>query len=156
MGRYDYVKKILREGDYRLAVEGTGIKPGRPLMVAQDKDGGRLFFGMPGYPAAFLTNCLVYLVPALKKSSGRSEYNSRLIKATLATPLKSRTGRLDLNRISLEIDNGEWIARDASSQKTSHFLNFSKVNGLAFLNEEIGGVNQGDEIQCLHFDLELC
>lgn len=154
MGRYDFVKKIFKEGRYQLLIQGTGIKPGRPLMVTRnDKD---LFFGMPGYPAAFLTNCLVYLVPALKKACGRSDYNSRLISAVLETPLNVRKGRLDLNRIIITPDRGGWIARDAGSQKTSHFLNFSEVNGLAFLDEETGSAKQGDVIKCLHFDLELC
>lgn len=154
MGRYDYVKKIFIEGHYRLLIQGTGIKPGRPLMVARKEK--ELFFGMPGYPAAFLTNCLIYLVPALKKACGRSDYSSRFITAVLATPLKAREGRLDLNRIAIEPDNGGWTARDAGSQKTSHFLNFSGVNGLAFLDEETGSAKQGDVIKCLHFDLELC
>jgi len=48
--------------DFSLLDQETAIKPGRPLMVAQRK--GTLFFGMPGYPVAFLTNALLYLVPA--------------------------------------------------------------------------------------------
>lgn len=154
MGKYDYIKKIFREDGYQLLIEGTKIKPGRPLMVARKRE--TLFFGMPGYPAAFLTNCLVYLVPALKKASGRSDCHTQYIKATLDTPLKAKKGRLDFNRIILKRDQGGWIASDASSQKTSHFLNFSRVNGLAMLPEDTGKLEAGTEIDCLHLDLELC
>jgi molybdopterin molybdotransferase len=154
MGRYDYIKKNFNNGDFNLLIQGTGIKPGRPLMVAEKR--GKLFFGMPGYPAAFLTNCLVYLIPALKKACGRSDYSNRFITATLTAPMKSKKGRLYLNRVNLELGVEGWIARTPGSQKTSHFLNFADVNGLAFLSEEVGDLEPGAKIKCLHFDLELC
>jgi molybdopterin molybdotransferase len=99
-GRYDYIKKILNGADYSLIVNGTAIKPGSPLMVA--KRGGRLFFGMPGYPAAFLTNALLYLIPALKKAGGLKHYEHRWISARLTTPMRSRKGKLYFNRAVLE------------------------------------------------------
>ncbi len=154
MGRYDYIKKIFNERDFTLLIQSTAIKPGRPLMVAETE--GKLFFGLPGYPTAFLTNCLIYLIPALKKASGRTIYDHRFITATLANSMKSRKGRLYLNRVKLELGDDGWIARNSGSQKTSHFLNFSEVNGLAFLTEDIGNLDPGTEIKCLHFDLELC
>ncbi len=154
MGKYDYIKKVFKEKNYRLLIQGTAIKPGRPLMLAEKK--GRLFFGMPGYPAAFLTNCLLYLIPAIKKACGRSDYHHRFITATTATPQKSKKGRLYLNRVKLDLTENGWIAQNPGSQKTSHFLNFSEVNGLAFLTEDIGNLEPGAQIKCLHFDLELC
>lgn len=153
MGKYDYIKKILTENDYKLLIQGTAIKPGKPLMVAQKN--GKLIFGMPGYPAAFLTNCLMYLVPAIKKACGRFDFHHRFIKAILTHPLKSRKGKLYLNRIKLEISENGWLAQTPDSQQTSHFLNFSEVNGLAFLDKDVGNLEQGAEIKCLHFDLEL-
>jgi len=77
MGRYDHLKKAFQESHFDLLVNQTAIKPGRPLMVAERR--GTLYFGMPGYPAAFLTNALLYLVPALKKACGRSDYHHRWI-----------------------------------------------------------------------------
>lgn len=153
MGRFDYIKKIFQQSDFSILIQGTPIKPGRPLMVAQRN--GRLFFGIPGYPAAFLTNTVMYLVPALKYAGGRLDYGYHLFNARLSTPMMSKKGRLYLNRIALHQENGEWIARDAGSQKTSHFLNFAEVNGLAYLPEEVGDLKAGDTIQALHFDLEL-
>ena len=153
MGRYDYLKKIFRGPDFSLLIEGTAIKPGKPLMVAE-KD-GTLFFGMPGYPAAFLTNALLYLVPALKKAAGRSDFEHRFFYVTLAAPMRSRKGRLDINRARLETRDGEWTASDPGSQQTSHFLNFANVNGLVFLPETVGAVPAGARLEALHFDLEL-
>jgi molybdopterin molybdotransferase len=153
MGKYDYVKKILNQSNFNPLIQGTAIKPGRPLMVAEKN--GKLFFGMPGYPAAFLTNALIYLVPALKKASGRTDYDYHFIQATLGTPMKSKKGKLYLNRAILKTGPNGWIASDPGSQKTSHFLNFSTVNGLAVLPEDVGKLEVGATVECLHFDLEL-
>jgi len=154
MGRFDYIKKIFHDADFSLVVDRTAIKPGRPLMVAER--GGKLFFGMPGYPAAFLTNALLYLVPALKKACGRTDYPHRLLNARLTGPMPSRKGRLYLNRAILELVEGEWTAREPGSQKSSHFLNFAKVNGLALLPPNVGKLDAGEMVKVLHLDLELC
>ncbi len=153
MGRYDYIKKVFSEADFSLLVEGTAIKPGRPLMVA--KQGSKLFFGMPGYPAAFLTNTIVYLIPALKKACGRTDYELKWLNAKLTTPMRSRKGKFYLNRAILDLDRGEWTARDPGSQKTSHFLNFADVNGLVLMPETVGNLDAGATVQALHFDVEL-
>jgi len=154
MGQYDFVKKIFREQDFKLLIQGTAIKPGRPLMVAKSK--GKLYFGMPGYPAAFLTNCLVYLIPALKKASGRTDIHHRFVTATLKNQMSSRKGKLYLNRARLELTTDGWQVWDPGSQKTSHFLNFSETNGIAFLTENVGNLEPGATVECLHYDLELC
>ncbi len=153
MGRYDYIKKIFNEKDFSLLIQGTAIKPGRPLMVAE-REGG-LFFGMPGYPAAFLTNALLYLIPALKKASGRMDYDHNFMNVRLTTPMNSRKGKLYLNRAILELIEGEWTARNPGSQKTSHFLNFTDVNGLVLLPETAGNIKAGARVQALHFDSVL-
>jgi molybdopterin molybdotransferase len=154
MGRFDYIKKIFHDSDLSLLVDKTAIKPGRPLMVAERR--GKLFFGMPGYPAAFLTNAILYLVPALKKACGRTDFEHRPLDAELITPMPSRKGRLYLNRAILELAHGKWTARDPGAQKSSHFLNFAEVNGLALLPPSVGDVDTGAMVEALHFGLELC
>ncbi len=153
MGRFDYIKKIFNQTDFSLLIQGTPIKPGRPLMVAKRAE--KLFFGIPGYPAAFFVNTLLYLVPSLKIAAGRIDYDHQLFDAQLTTPMKSRKGRLYLNRALLQLEVGKWIAQDAESQKTSHFLNFAEVNGLVYLPEEVGNLDAGAVVKALHFDMEL-
>ena len=153
MGRFDFIKKVFNQTDFSLLIQGTPIKPGRPLMVAERK--GKLFFGIPGYPYAFLVNSLLYLAPALKIASGRLDHEYKLFDVKLTTPMNSRKGKLYLNRAVLQIEEGKWTARDVDSQKTSHFLNFAEVNGLVFLPESVGDLEIGSIAQALHFDMEL-
>ena len=43
---------------------GIAVKPGKP--TAFGRIGGKLFFGMPGYPTSCLSNTYMLLVPALR------------------------------------------------------------------------------------------
>jgi len=89
-GQYDHLGTILRGDEYDLVVGGSAIKPGRPLHVARGSS-GTLVFGMPGYPSALLTNAFLYLVPALKKASGRSDFRTHWFPVELADAMRYRT-----------------------------------------------------------------
>jgi len=128
-GRHDHLGAILRGDGYELLVPGTRIKPGRPLHVARSREGG-LVLAMPGYPAAFLTNTFLYLVPALRKLGGRRDQATRWLPVTLAAAQRGRPGRMYLNRVGLRQQDGRWLAHDPGSQMSSHFLVFARCDGL--------------------------
>ena len=134
-GRYDHLGTILRSDHYSLIVQGTAIKPGRPLHVAKGP-GGTLIFGMPGYPSALLTNAFLYLVPALKKTTGRSDFQTRWIRAILKDPQRGRPGKSYFNRVKLEHSESGIMAVDPGSQMSSHFLNFARCSGLVRMPSE--------------------
>ena len=162
VGRYDHVGKILRRDPDRLLLHGTAIKPGRPMHLAR-LEGGTLVFGLPGYPSSLLSCAFLYLVPALKKLSGRVRVEPRWLQAKLGDAMRYRPGRQYFNRASLELAGGVWIARDPGSQMSSHFLNFARVQGLVRMPMEgppgSGGgavvLPAGSAVTVLHLELEL-
>jgi len=149
MGKYDFVKAVFRDCGYEVLFERTKIKPGSPLMTA--KKDGTVFIGMPGYPAAFTTNMMLYLLPFLRKSCGVADFENRPVNVTMKTSTRSREGRFDLNRAIIRIEDGEYCAYDPGSQLTSHYINFASVNGLLMLDEETGTLNEGDKAQAILF-----
>jgi molybdopterin molybdotransferase len=153
MGKYDFVKKILNGQGYDVIINRTSIKPGSPLMVAKNKKS--VIFGLPGYPAAFLTNMFLYLIPFLKKSMGRKDFDHKFLKSKLKGSMHSRANSDYFNRAIVELSNGKLFVYDANSQKTSHFLNFANCNGLFRIPEGVGDVDEGFEGDLLLFDLEL-
>jgi len=161
-GRYDHVGHILRGDTDRLLLQGTAIKPGRPMHVARLTDDTPVF-GMPGYPTALLTNTFLYLVPALKALGGRRGAATRWLAATLGDPMRYRPERLYLNRATLTLSNGNWVAGDPGSQISSHFLNFTRVQGLVRMpmtpppghTRGAAKLDAGQSVQALHFALEL-
>lgn len=140
MGKYDFVKKILNENAYEIIVNKTAIKPGSPLMVAKNEK--CTIFGMPGYPAAFATNLILYLLPFVRKSCGIKNFANVVVKGKLGTPMRSRRNALYFNRAVVKTEKGEFVAYDPGSQKTSHFLNFFNVNGLVIMDENVGALDK--------------
>ncbi|PLY00421.1 MAG: molybdopterin molybdenumtransferase MoeA [Desulfuromonas sp.] len=153
MGKYDFIRPLLHSSGFELLVNGTGIKPGRPLIVAR-RD-GTLFFGMPGYPAACLVNFYYYLLPTLKALMGLTEVMPVTRPVVLAETLKGRKGRWDILRLHLDSRDGQTRAWRLSSQLTSHFLNFGNCTGLTMLDAESDSAAAGDCIELLDFRLQF-
>ena len=131
VGSRDYVRTTLEGEGFDLLLAGTRIKPGRPLHVA--RRGQALVLALPGYPAAVMANAMLYLVPVLKKAGGRRDYQTTWMQAETCDPFRGRPGSLYLARASLSVKNGGWLARDAGSQMSSHFLNYARTDGLVRL-----------------------
>nr|MEE4267681.1 molybdopterin-binding protein [Candidatus Krumholzibacteria bacterium] len=163
VGRYDFVRQVLEDDPGHLLLAGTRIRPGRPLHVARRQ--GALVFAMPGYPAALLTNALLYLTPALKKGMGRLEQATQWFTATTLNGFRGRPGRQYLARARLALRDGHWMATNPGSQFSSHFLNFASINGLVRLPQKVEAdlveadgsytLPPGTDVDVLHFDLEL-
>jgi len=149
MGKYDYVKQVLNE-KFDIIVNKTKIKPGSPLIVA--KSGKSVIFGMPGYPAAFFTNMILYLIPYLKKKMGRRDFMNKFVKTKLKNSMHSREKSDYFNRAITIVQDGCFISYDASSQKTSHFINFAECNSLVRIPTSVGDVKEGEILDCLLFD----
>lgn len=70
VGKYDYVKDILKEAGVRTVFWKVSQKPGKPLYFG--KRGKVLVFGLPGNPASVFTCFYEYVFPALRLMSGFS------------------------------------------------------------------------------------
>lgn len=143
-GKFDYIRDVLSASPFDLILDRTAIRPGSPLMAAGLEK--TLFMAMPGYPAAFLTNMVLYLLPLLRKSCGSTRYMPEVVKGVLATSMRSREGTDTFNRAEVELRDGEFCASDPGTQKTSHFLSFSRVGGLVYLDRGTGILPEGSEV----------
>ncbi|SEA64686.1 molybdopterin molybdotransferase [Desulfuromusa kysingii] len=153
MGKYDFIRPLLHSNGFEVLVNRTGIKPGRPLIVAQ-RD-ATLFFGMPGYPAAFLVNFFYYLLPTVKRLMGVDDVMPKVRPAVLATPLKGRKGRWDVIRVQLDNYSGPETVHKLASQMTSHYLNFGSCDGLVLLGDEIDQRQAGESVELLEFSAQF-
>jgi molybdopterin molybdotransferase len=143
-GKFDYIRDVLSSPPFDLIIDRTAIRPGSPLMAAGLEKS--LFMAMPGYPAAFLTNMVLYLLPLLRKMCGCSPYLPEVVKGILDTSMRSREGTDTFNRAELELRDGIVYARDPGTQKTSHFLSFARVSGLVYLDRETGILPRGSKV----------
>jgi molybdopterin molybdotransferase len=63
VGDYDLVPEVLEELDFKILVESTAIKPGKPMVFA--RKGNRYCFGLSGNPVSSLVQFELYVKPFL-------------------------------------------------------------------------------------------
>ena len=146
-GKYDYLRKVLKELQVELLITSTNIKPGHPL--AFGTKGRSLFFGLPGYPSATLVNALVYLLPAVKRMSGRRETLPYTLRAMAGETFKSRKGKVYFIRVNLRWEGERLMAYSAGSQLTSNYLTSALCQGLAVIPEKVGTVERGEMVKVI-------
>ena len=81
-GERDLVVKIAESCDWQTVFHKVRIKPGKPVYFAVR--GRQLLFGLPGNSLSATVTCSVFLIPALKKMAGFSNYRLCLTPASLA------------------------------------------------------------------------
>ena len=148
-GKYDFTKDIASQLNLDIKFTSTNIKPGRPLIFATKEE--KLFFGLPGYPSALLTNALEFLLPAVKKMAGVKSFENKTFQAIAKERLKSKEGRVDFIRAKVEFEEVRVYVKSAGTQQTSNFLTLSFSDGLVIADEEIDKIDEGDIVEVLSF-----
>ena len=70
---------------------GIAVKPGKP--TAFGRIGGKLVFGMPGYPTSCLSNAYILLAPALRRMAGLPAQTLKTLTMPLGARVVSVAGR---------------------------------------------------------------
>ncbi len=146
-GKYDFVKEVIHRAGVEVFFKQTNIRPGRPLVFGKREN--KLFFGLPGYPAAAAVNALEFLIPAVRKMAGIESYENRYVEAVAEERLKSRPHRVDFIRVKVREENGCLKVRSAGNQQTSVFRSFVESDGLAVVPEGKGPVEAGERVKVL-------
>jgi molybdenum cofactor synthesis domain-containing protein len=115
---------------------GIAVKPGKP--TAFGRIGGKLFFGMPGYPTSCLSNAYILLAPALRRLARLPQQIVRSFTLPLGARVVSAPGRHQF--YSVRVANGVAMpAFKASGDITS----MSQADGYIEIAAEVEGVEAG-------------
>jgi molybdenum cofactor synthesis domain-containing protein len=99
VGTRDLVLDVVRaKGE--VLFHGIAVKPGKP--TAFGRIGGKLAFGMPGYPTSCLTNAYVLLVPVLRRLGHLPEQSARVERMPLAARVVSTPDRHQFYTVRVE------------------------------------------------------
>jgi molybdopterin molybdotransferase len=90
---------------------GISVKPGKP--TAFGRVSGKLFFGMPGYPASCLTNAYILLAPVLRRMARLAPQPPRTVTLPLSARVASARGRHQF--YTVRVVNGEAVPAFKSS-----------------------------------------
>ena len=149
-GAYDFTRDIAEALGLEVHITHTDIRPGRPLIFATRRE--KLFFGLPGYPAALLANARLFVLPAVRRLAGMREPEAPRIEALVEEPLRAKKGRVDLVRVDLVYREGSVYVRSAGSQQTSNFRTMAECDALAMIDATRGTAETGEIVPVIVLD----
>lgn len=139
VGSYDYVKEVLeRKGS--LSFWRVNIRPGKPIAFGSYKNVP--FFGLPGNPVSSYLGFRVFVLPALRKLSGRSNWKPEYLKTRLLQPVES-DGRESYLRSVVNWQNGEFVARVVENQSSAYLNSLIEANALLILPSGVKSLPEG-------------
>ncbi|OYX80788.1 MAG: molybdopterin molybdenumtransferase MoeA [Bradyrhizobium sp. 35-63-5] len=117
VGDHDLVQRALAAEGLDLSFWRVALRPGRPMMH------GRLdqmhVLGLPGNPVSSYVCAFLFLVPLIRKLSGRTDIDHRLETALLGRDLPENDERADYLRATLEPGPEGPIATPVANQDSS-------------------------------------
>jgi molybdopterin molybdotransferase len=117
VGEHDLVQRALLAEGLNLSFWRVAMRPGRPMM--HGRLGTMQVLGVPGNPVSSYVCSFLFLVPMLRRLSGRKEIEWPIEQASLGRALPANDERQDYLRATLERDTRGLIATPALVQDSS-------------------------------------
>ena len=128
VGTHDLVKPLL-ESLGTVHVGRVKLKPGKPFTFAT-LDGGRVAFGLPGFPVSSLVTFEVFVRPALRKMQGFAQLQRPTLPVRLAYDARPTADRTEYQRVTLRREGRELVADTTGSQSSSRLLSLAGAHAL--------------------------
>jgi molybdopterin molybdotransferase len=152
VGDHDLVQKALAAEGLKLSFWRIAMRPGRPMM--HGVLGPMQVLGVPGNPVSSYVCSFLFLVPLLRKLSGRTDLTHRLRKAELGRDLPDNDERADYLRATLrENADGSLVATPVVAQDSSLMANLSKADCLLIREPHAPAAKAGSPCVILKFGL---
>jgi molybdopterin molybdotransferase len=109
VGDHDLVQQTLAAEGLTLSFWKVALRPGRPVM--HGRLGGMHVLGVPGNPVSSYVCALLFLVPLIRRLSGRTDLSAASESAVLGSDLAANDERMDFLRATLSLGaNGVPVA----------------------------------------------
>jgi molybdopterin molybdotransferase len=128
VGDYDLVQEALRSLGLKLTFWKVALRPGKPLMHGQIAD--MRVLGVPGNPVSAFVCAVLFLVPLLRRLSGRADLVAPGETAVLGVDLAENDERSDYLRATLETRDGRAVATPFPIQDSSMMTPLAKADCL--------------------------
>ena len=109
VGDHDLVQQSMANEGLTLSFWKVALRPGRPVM--HGRLGGMHVLGVPGNPVSSYVCALLFLVPLIRRLSGRTDLSAASESAVLGSDLPANDERMDFLRATLSLGpNGVPVA----------------------------------------------
>ena len=151
VGTHDLVKPLL-ESIGTVHVGRVKLKPGKPFTFAT-LGGGKVAFGLPGFPVSSLVTFEVFVRPALRKMQGFAELRRPTLPVRLDYDARPTAERTEYQRVTLRREGGELVAQTTGSQSSSRLMSLAGAHALVRVPAGDVGISAGTVVEAMILSL---
>lgn len=141
VGNHDHVGTALNELGINEVFYKVAQKPGKPIFFGTK--GNKAVFALPGNPAASLSCFYEYVIPVLRKASGRSDTSLESIQLPLASGAIRSIPRAQFLKAKVS-DNQVSIL---DGQSSAMLNSFAHANALVYIPANSGEIAEGTLVE---------
>jgi molybdopterin molybdotransferase len=154
VGDADYTRQVLSELG-QMDFWQVAIKPGKPFAFGWLNRAGAenhnhiqpvWLFGLPGNPVSAAVTCEQLLIPALQLLSGQQVQKPVLWPAKAAQGLRKKPGRLDMQRVCLQVSSDGIKAESVGADSSGMLSSLMHADALTWLEQQRSDVEPGEDI----------
>ena len=144
VGDHDLVQQSLAREGLTLSFWKVALRPGRPVM--HGRLAGMHVLGVPGNPVSSYVCALLFLVPLIRRLSGRTDLSALSESAVLGSDLPANDERMDFLRATLRPGpNGKPVATPLPIQDSSMMAALAKADCLLIREANAPALASGSE-----------
>lgn len=128
VGEHDLVQRALTAEGLNLSFWRVALRPGRPMM--HGRLGAMQVLGVPGNPVSSYVCAFLFLVPLIRRLSGRMDVESRPEQARLGCDLPANDERAEYLRATLALGPDGAVATPLPAQDSSLMAPLAKADCL--------------------------
>jgi molybdopterin molybdotransferase len=128
VGEHDLVQRALTAEGLNLSFWRVALRPGRPMM--HGRLGAMQVLGVPGNPVSSYVCAFLFLVPLIRRLSGRMDVESRPEQARLGCDLPANDERADYLRATHALGPDGAVATPLPAQDSSLMAPLAKADCL--------------------------
>jgi molybdopterin molybdotransferase len=152
VGDYDLVQKALTDEGLALSFWKIAMRPGRPML--HGRLGAMHVLGLPGNPVSSYVCAFLFLVPLIRRLTGRADIDRVPESAVLGCDLPENDERADYLRSALvSSPDGSLIATPFRLQDSSMLVPLAQADCLLIREPHAPPARAGDECRILKLDL---
>jgi len=143
----DFCEALFRENlsSPGLLVHGVNIKPGKPTLIAGNRQEHKIAFGLPGHPFSCIVVFLSVVLPLLQSMLGFEKPCLSVVRTILACDVIGKTGVEEFIPCTFT-PSGEVIPRQARS---GYISALRETKGFIVLQEDQETLRKGDSVEVM-------
>ena len=149
VGEHDLVQRALKAEGLDLSFWRVALRPGKPMM--HGRLGELQVLGLPGNPVSSYVCAFLFLIPLVRRLSGRGAVEHVNEKAILGCDLPENDERADYMRATLAPGPHGPVATPVPSQDSSLMAPLARAGGLLIREPFAPAAKAGDRCRILKF-----